>query len=203
MKSVTRPNIPANSAPDDARDAADHEREHDRQAREHLEAAAAPLSVSYGMARNAPAKPDDPGREREHHELRLEDVHADRHRRRLAVAQRDEPPPERAAPQRDDTDAAHPEHDGDQDQERRRGRSRSRAEEVQALEPSAPAPTANDCEKNTTSTSAANASVASARYRPWSRIAGKASNAPIGMQIDRGEHDRPEAAVRRRPAGRT
>ncbi len=66
----------------------------------------APLSVPNVIAKNAPANPAMPADSENTDELGLEDVHADRHRRGLAVAQRDESSPERAAPERDDTDPA-------------------------------------------------------------------------------------------------
>ena len=66
---------------------------------------------------------------------------------------------------------------------------------LHVLDQPAPGPDRARLREEHDSTSDANAIVASARYRPWSRIAGNASSAPIGMQIKRGEHDREDAAV--------
>ena len=87
----------------DEADAADDEREHDREpatSRNPGRRSASPNDI----AKNAPAKPGDAGRQREHRELGLEHVDADGDRRGFAVAQRDESTAERAAPERDDTD---------------------------------------------------------------------------------------------------
>ena len=114
------------------------------------------------------------------------------------------PPSERAAPERDDADRRRsrtPPSPGTGTTARRRS---AKPKSCSVLDRAAPGHRrAHDCEKNTNSTSDANAIVASARYRPWSRIAGNASSAPIGMQIERGEQ-RPRRRCRaRHRAGRT
>ncbi len=188
--------MPANSAPATNADAADDEREHDRQPGEHREALRAGRSSRTYCARNAPREAGHAGREREHRELGLEHVDADRHRRGFAVAQRDQAPAERRCAgarrcrsrtmpnttvTRSRNAFGRREVDAEQRAGARRGGSACRARTV--------------CVKKTYSTSDANASVASARYRPWSRIAGSASRRADRHAHERREEHRAAAAV--------
>ena len=124
--------------PRDETDTTDDEREHDRQTGDHLETGRA-VQRLRGHREERAGKAGDAGREGEHREFRLEHVHSDGHRRGFAVAQGDQPPAEGAAPERDDTYPAQPEHDRDQDDERLR-RGEVDAEQVHARHRPLPGP---------------------------------------------------------------
>jgi hypothetical protein len=95
--------------------APDHEREHDRQSAEHRELRLADRLVVLREERAGES--GHRGRKHEHGDLGFEHVDADSGRRGLAVAERDEAPAERAAPERDHPDADESEHGSDEQQE--------------------------------------------------------------------------------------
>ena len=178
MRMSPRPNTPANSAPE-TRPTPPITRASTIGRPPSIENCAW-LIVSYVLREERAGEAGHAGRQHEHRDLGLEHVDADGRRRGFAVAERDRggdrtgcagarPLPTPAIPNTAVTS-------------NRNVRVPSKSMPNSERRPAGRlwVPSAKGWMKKIASTSDANASVASARYRPWSRRAGSASSAPTG-----------------------